>query len=490
MPNKIYSAIIIGSGFSGLAMGIKLQEQGIHDFVLLEKAEEVGGTWRENTYPGAECDVPSALYSYSFESYPDWEYKWSMQPQILNYIKSVTKKHKLYQHIHFQKEMATATWKEETGYWIVDTNDGSQYIGKTLVTAIGQLHHPSTPDFKGKDTFKGESFHSAKWNHGVSLTGKTVGVIGNAASAIQFIPEIAKTANKLVVFQRSANWMLPKQDRVYKEWEKNLVRRFPFLLKIYRFRLWLLGGGLFFLMKKGNNLLRKLYQWQSVNYIKEHIEDPALVKHLTPTYPLGAKRVLFSDTYYAALARPNVELVTGGVTKISENKVLAGNGSSHEIDVLVYATGFKTNPFLLNLDIKGKAGQTIKTAWKEAPKSYLGITVNGFPNFFMMYGPNTNLGHNSIIIMSEAQANYIAQCVAGLKNNAWKSLDIKKEVLEKYHQTTQDRLKNMIWAKIKDSWYKSANGNIPNNYPGRTMEYIRKTKQVDFKNYNIGLVHK
>lgn len=485
MSTKIHSSIIIGSGFSGLAMAIKLKEKGIHDFIILEKAKEVGGTWRENTYPGAECDVPSALYSYSFESYPDWEYKWSLQSQILDYIKGVAKKHQLYQHIHFQKEMAAAAWHEKEGIWIVHTKDGNQYKGKTLVTAIGQLHHPSTPNFKGKDTFSGPSFHSAIWNHDVSLAGKTVGVIGNAASAIQFIPEIAKVAGKVVIFQRSANWMLPKQDRVYKEWEKNLVRRFPFLLKVYRLRLWLLGGGLFFLMKKGNNWLRKLYQQQSINYIKEHIKDQELVKHLTPDYPMGAKRVLFSDNYYAALAQPSVKVVTGGVSEITKNSILAGDGSKHEVDVLIYATGFKTNPFLMNLGIKGKDELTIREAWKDGPKNYLGMTVSNFPNLFIMYGPNTNLGHNSIIIMSEAQAKYIAACVANLKKNNWKSLEIKKEIMESYHQSTQNRLKNMIWTQIEDSWYKSANGNIPNNYPGRTMEYIRKTKQVNFQDFNI-----
>ncbi len=488
MVNKTYSSIIIGAGFSGLAMGIKLKEKGISNFLLLEKATEVGGTWRENTYPGAECDVPSALYSYSFEPYADWEYKWSLQPQILSYIKQVAKKYDLYQHIHFNKEMAAAVWQEAEGVWAITTKDGSQYKSKIVVSAVGQLHHPSTPNFKGKDTFKGDSFHSAKWNHSIDLAGKTVGVIGNAASAVQFIPEIVKTVGKLVIFQRSANWMLPKQDRAYKEWEKKLVRRFPLLLKIYRLQLWLLGGGLFFLMKNGNNWLRKIYQNQTITYIKEHIKDPELVKQLTPNYPMGAKRVLFSDTYYPALAKPNVQVVMGGVNEITPNSVVAGDGSSHPIDVLIYATGFKTNPFLVNMAIKGKGGLSIKEAWKDGPKNYLGMTVHNFPNFFMMYGPNTNLGHNSIILMSEAQADYIAQCVDQLEKKDWKSLEIKKEVLETYHQTTQSRLNNMIWTRVEDSWYKSSNGNIPNNYPGRTMEYIRKTKQVNFKDYDIGAI--
>ena len=477
--------LIIGAGFSGIAMAIKLKEQGINNFLILEKAANLGGTWRENTYPGAECDVPSALYSYSFEPWPDWEYKWSMQPQILEYIHYVVNKYDLLKYMQFGKEMVAAAWQEQEGIWKVTMKDGAIYQGKHLITAIGQLHHPSIPAFQGKETFEGPNFHSAQWDHSIDLHGKTVGVIGNAASAVQFIPEIAKTAGKVTIFQRSANWMLPKQDRAYKEWEKNLVRRFPFLLKIYRGRLWLLGGGLFFLMKKGNDFLRKTYQNQTIKYIKEHIKDPEVVKQLTPTYPLGAKRILFSDTYYPALARPNVQLVTGGVKEITPNGITAGDGSTHAVDVLVYATGFKTNPFLMGLDLIGKNGISIKETWKGGPINYLGITVSNFPNLFMMYGPNTNLGHNSIIVMSEAQATYIAQCVKAAEQNEWKSMEISPTAMQTYHQSTQKRLSEMIWATVGDSWYKSANGNIPNNYPGRTIEYIRQTKKVDFNAYQI-----
>ena len=485
MSNNIYSSIIVGTGFSGLAMAIQLKEKGIHDFIMLEKAKDVGGTWRENTYPGAECDIPSALYSFSFEPNPNWKYKWSMQPQILAYIQHVAKKYDLYPHIHFKKEMTAASWKEKTGTWSVQTATGETYLGKTFISAIGQLHHPSTPEFKGKDLFEGENWHSAKWNHEVSLAGKTVGVIGNAASAVQFIPEIAKTAGKVIIFQRSANWMLPKQDRAYKEWEKKLVATFPILLRTYRLRLWLTGGALFFIMKQGNHLLRKITQKQATDYIKEHIKNPETIKALTPTYPMGAKRVLFSDTYYPALARPNVQLIPGGVQEITKQGVISGDGTTQEVDVLVYATGFKTNPFLLGLDIRGKNGITLKEYWKDGPKNYLGISMNNFPNFFLMYGPNTNLGHNSIIVMSEAQAKYIAQCVDALKKNNWKSLEIKEATLNSYHQSTQKRLKDMIWTVVEDSWYKSANGNIPNNYPGRTLEYILSTRQVDFEVYDI-----
>lgn len=481
----MYSAIIIGSGFSGICLGIQLKAKGIHDFIILEKATELGGTWRENTYPGAECDIPSALYSYSFEPYPYWEYKWSHQPQILEYLKHCANKYEILPHINFQKELTAAEWNEEKGIWKVTTKDGSIFYSKTFTTAIGQLHHPSTPNFKGKDTFEGVAFHSAKWNHNIPLNHKVVGVIGTGASASQFIPQVAQEAKQVIVFQRSPNWMLPKQDRLYKEWEKNLVRRFPFLLKMYRLKIWLLGGAMFFLMKNKNQFFRKIFQWKTKRYIRKSIDDPELRKKLVPKYPMGAKRVLFSDDFYPSINQKNVSVITSPIQKITPSGIQTSDSVIHPMEVMIFGTGFKTNPFLIGLDIKGKNGITIQEVWKDSPKNYLGITVNGFPNLFMMYGPNTNLGHNSIVIMSEAQANYIVQCVEEMKKNNWKSLEVKKEVLEKYHDSIQQRLRKMIWTKIETSWYQSKNGDIPNNYPGRTMEYMRRTKRVDFSDFDI-----
>ena len=482
---RTHTCIIIGTGFSGLAMAIRLKLRGIDDFIILEKADDIGGTWRENTYPGAECDIPSALYSYSFEPYPDWEYKWSFQSQILEYIKLVAQKYDLYPHILTGKEMVAASWQEEPAVWKVSTHNGETFHGKTLVSAIGQLHHPSIPEFAGKSSFTGASWHSAQWDRDFPLSGKTVGVIGNAASAVQFIPEIAKVAGRVVVFQRSANWMLPKQDRAYRQWEKKLVTRFPILLKLYRWQIWLKGGALFFLMKKGNEALRQFMQRRSVAYIKRHLKDPELIRALTPDYPMGAKRILFSDTYYAALARPNVHLETSGIREITGGGVKTENGAEHQLDVLVYATGFKTNPFLLGLDIRGKGGMSIKDYWQDGPRNYLGMAMHYFPNLFLMYGPNTNLGSNSIILMSEAQAGYIAQCVEAILQKGWKSMEIRESVLQDYYNTTQERLKNTVWAQIDHSWYKSSNGDLPNNYPGRTMEYSRATRKVDFSKYHI-----
>jgi len=483
--NNTYTSIIIGAGFSGIALAIKLKEQSIHDFVILEKADDVGGTWRENTYPGAECDIPSALYSFSFEPYPEWEYKWSMQPQILDYIKHVVKKYDLSKHIHFNQELVGARWDESSSVWEISTKSETSYKAKTFASAIGQPHHPSIPPFEGMDSFQGASFHSARWDHSVALNGKTVGVIGNAASAVQFIPEIAKTAGDVFIFQRSANWMLPKQDRAYKDWEKNLVKKLPFLLKLYRMKIFLLSGALFSLMKKGSDPMRSFYQNRSIKFINKYIKDQDLVQSLIPKYPLGAKRILFSDTYYPALARTNVHVAEGAIQKIKPDGVVGGDGTFRKLDVLVYATGFKTNPFLLGLDIVGRNGQNIREAWKNGPVNYMGMTTSGFPNMFMMYGPNTNLGHSSIILMIESQAAYITKCIKALQERDLSSMEVAKEAMEAYHNSTQERLKEMIWNSTKDSWYKSSSGELPNNYPGRTIEYKKKTKKVKFEEYII-----
>jgi len=429
----VHTSIIIGAGFSGICMAIKLKEQGIRDFVILEKASGVGGTWRENTYPGAECDIPSALYSYSFESYPDWEYKWSHQPQILDYIKMVVDKYELNDHFIFDQEFLAADWDQNQFLWKIRTQN-STYQTQTFIPAIGQLHHPSIPDFAGKEKFKGVSFHSAKWDHDISLDGKKIGVIGNAASAIQFIPEIAKSAGKITIFQRSPNWMLPKQDKLYKDWEKSLVRKFPLILKLYRLKLWLLGGALYLLLQKRFSYLRKIYQGISIRYIKKHIKDVDTQDKLIPKFPFGAKRVLFSDNYYQALARENVELHTKGIKEITQQGIRDKIGKSHSFDLIIYSTGFKANPFFLNLKITGKNGVTLKDSWQNGPKTYLGITTPHFPNMFMMYGPNTNLGHSSILIMSEAQAKYITNCVKMLTEEKVNSLEIKTDIVNDFHK--------------------------------------------------------
>lgn len=486
MTTPKHTTIIIGAGFAGICMAIKLKEKGVHDFVILEKAKSVGGTWRENTYPGAECDIPSALYSFSFESNPNWKYKWSHQDQILDYIRHCVDKYELSPHIIFDRELTGASWDEAEALWKV-TCVQEKYESQTLVTAIGQLHHPSMPAIDGIELFDGQSWHSAKWNHEVELKNKRIGVIGNGASAVQFIPHLADEAESLFVFQRSPNWMLPKQDRAYREFEKKLVSVFPFLLKLYRLKIVGLAAAFYMLMLDKHNCIRKIYENKSVDYIKDHLTDEATIQKLIPDYPFGARRALFSDEYYPALAKDNVSLITDSIKKIIPTGISTTSSKVYDLDLIIYATGFKTNPFLLDIDVTGLNQLSLKKSWANGPLNYKGITVTGFPNLFMMYGPNTNLGHSSVLLMIEAQANYISRCVQKMKTKNWKSVNVKTNIMNDYYISIQDRLSKMIWAKTGASWYKSANGIIVNNWPGRTGEYEKITKRFDEENYEISV---
>ncbi len=473
---------IIGAGFSGLGLGIKLRQAGIEDFVILEKASEVGGTWRENTYPGAECDIPSALYSYSFETSAEWDYKWAEQHQILDYLKHVAARHDLYAHIRFAREVRCARFDE--GAWRIDTRQGEGYRARYLVTAVGQLHHPHVPAYPGASDFSGRSFHSARWDHALDLEGKRVGVIGNAASALQFIPQIAARVERLTVYQRSANWVIPKQDRPYRPWEQWLADRVPLLTRAYRLRLWLRAELLLYWIMRGKRWAAAIARRMNRRYLHRTIADPALRAALTPDYPIGAKRVLFSDDYYQALARPNVELVTAPIARFTATGIATADARERDHDVVIYGTGFKTNPFLYGIGITGPGGRTLHQAWRGGAHAHLGIMTGGFPNLFMLYGPNTNLGHNSIVIMSEAQARYIVAVIAGMARRGGSSVEVDPEVERAYNDQLQARLKNMVWSQAGPSWYKDGE-RITNNWPGTTLEYIRRTRRVNWEHLRV-----
>lgn len=479
------SVLIVGAGFSGLAMAIALQKAGIDDFLILEKADDVGGTWRENTYPGAECDVASALYSFSFEHNPDWNYKWSEQPQILDYLRRTADKYGLLSRIRFGQEVVRADYDEQRAQWSVATAGGHSWESRFLVFALGQLHHPFVPAIPGQAEFRGTQFHSARWDHTVDLKGKRAAVIGNAASALQFVPRIAPQLDRLVVFQRSANWVMPKFDRPYKPWERWLSDRVPLLARLYRLRLWLRNELLVFPVMRGNRLLQAWLRRIHMRYLKQTISDPELREKLIPDYPVGAKRVLFSDDYFEALARPNVELLTDEVAEFRENSIVTRSGREIPVDVVIYGTGFRTNPFLAGVEVRGTAGQALHAHWRNGAYAYLGVCTSAFPNLFLLYGPNTNLGHNSIILMAEAQAGYITDCIAGLQEKGARSMVVKAEREERFDSALQARLRNMVWDTVSDSWYKDGE-RITNNWPGTTWEYQRLLRRVNWEDYQLG----
>jgi cation diffusion facilitator CzcD-associated flavoprotein CzcO len=489
---KTHQIVIIGSGFSGICMAIKLKEQGFTDILMLEKADEVGGTWRDNHYPGAECDVPSALYSYSFERKTDWDYQWSEQPQILEYIRAVVDKHSLRDCTRFNSEVAAASYSEAESNnseaplnsskaesnWTVTLRTGEQFLCQYLISAVGQLHQPNIPNIEGAQDFSGPAFHSADWQHDIDLQEKSVGVIGNAASAVQFIPSVAKKAGQLTVFQRSANWVSEKRDTPYTEGQKRLMHTFPFIKSLARLRTYLRNELLVFPAIRGNRLLRGLIRTACTNYLNDTVEDPELRRKLTPTYPIGAKRILVVAGYYQAMVQDNVGLVTDAVSRIDARGIYTQDGSHHPCDIIIYGTGFITNPFLHGIDVRGRNGKALTEHWSRGASAYLGVTTHDFPNLFFLYGPNTNLGHNSIILMSEAQANFIVQAISTAKDRSAATIEVKTDVEEAYNKIIQSRLQNMVWSEVEDSWYKSGD-KITNNWPGSVGEYRRVMRHFD-----------
>ena len=476
--NASYQCIIIGSGFSGICMAIKLQQKGFDDFLILEKSDEVGGTWRDNHYPGAECDVPSSLYSYSFERKTDWDYQWSEQPQILDYIRNVVDKHGLRERTRFNSQVTAADFDDAASKWTVSLDSGDTLQCQYLVSAVGQLHQPNIPDIEGAEHFAGASFHSANWQHDVDLRDKSVAVIGNAASAVQFIPPIAKEVGRLTVFQRSANWVSEKRDSPYTERQKRIMKRFPFIKSLARLRVYLRNELLVFPAIRGNQFLRKGVRYACTRYLENTVKDPELRRKLTPDYPIGAKRILVVAGYYEAMVQDNVELVTDAISRIDAQGIHTEAGTHYPCDVITYGTGFITNPFLYGIEVHGSNKKALSEHWDRGASAYLGVTTQNFPNLFFMYGPNTNLGHNSIILMCEAQANFIVQAISNVEVRAAQSIEVKASVEDAYNDDIQSRLQNMVWSEVEDSWYKSGD-KVTNNWPGSVGEYRRIMRRFD-----------
>jgi cation diffusion facilitator CzcD-associated flavoprotein CzcO len=472
----------IGAGFSGIGLGIRLKQAGFHDFTIYDKAEGVGGTWRDNTYPGAACDSPSFLYCFSFEPKTDWTRKWAEQSEILGYIEHCVAKHGLAPHLRLGTEVTRARFDARSGAWHLETSDGRQEVFDVVVSGVGQLNRPATPDLPGLARFAGPTFHSARWDADVSLAGKRVGVIGNAASAVQLVPRIADEVAHLSVFQRSANWMMPKGDYAYSAAWKERFARLPWLARLYRWSIYLTFESTFPVFR-GNRFLGERTQQVALRELSKAVPDPLLRAKLTPDYPIGGKRVLISDDYYPTLQRDDVTLVTDAIAEVTEGGIVTSDGQEHPLDVLVLATGFETTGFLVPMKIEGQEGRTLERRWSEGAEAYLGLTVPGFPNFFMMYGPNTNLGHNSILFMIECQVRYILQALGALERRDLKYLELRPEPMEAYNRDIQERLRRSVWAVPERSWYKNAAGRITNNWSSSTLRYWWRTRRVDLAAY-------
>mgnify|MGYP003110501798 CR=1 FL=1 len=483
---------IIGSGFAGMGLGIQLKQQGIDTFTIFEKADAIGGTWRANTYPGAECDIPSALYSYSFENF-DWPNKWSHQPVIKDYLDHCAETYGLWAHIRLETPVTELRWVEEAGAWDVDaTPEGGETTTErydVVVSATGQLSRPRWPDIDGLDSFAGPVFHSAEWDHSVDLTGKRVASIGAGASAVQYVPQIAKEAAKVTVFQRTPNWIIPKNDRDYTEIEKSLIRRSRVARNLRRFMIFARAELLGYNLMHQKSFVRDFMQKFAVKNLQEKISDPDKVAKLTPDYPMGAKRVLFSDDFYEAIEEHDVDIVTDRIDKVTGDAIVTVSGMDqdhveHPVDVIVVGTGFHTQDFLTPMTVTGPEGRNLNEQWREGPQAHLGLTVSGFPNLFFMYGPNTNLGHNSIVLMIESQCRYILSALRQMAARSIQSIEVKAEVQQAYNDELSRRLADSAWVLIEDSWYLQG-GKVTNNWVGRTTEYRRRTNHADLDEYHL-----
>ncbi|WP_433226363.1 flavin-containing monooxygenase [Actinomadura formosensis] len=475
-----HSVVIIGSGFGGIGMAIRLREAGIRDVVILEKAEELGGTWRDNTYPGAACDVPSHLYSFSFERKTDWSRRFPPQPEILGYLRHCARKYGVLANIRFGTEVTEARFDEDAALWRISTTSGA-LEARVLVSACGQLNRPVLPPIGGRESFAGRSFHSARWDHGAGLRGRRVAVIGTGASAVQIVPEIAKEAAELRVFQRSAPYVIDKPDRAYRKWEQAVLRNVPGMWELSRARTYALYEARALGFVKYPKLMAMLEK-RFTRTLKNGIDDPVLRDALIPGYPMGCKRILISNDYYPALTRPNVDLVTDPIERITPSGVATAK-RAYDVDVIVYATGFQAGGFLAPMKIVGRDGRELNEAWRDGAQAHLGITVSGFPNMFLLYGPYTNLGHNSIIYMLESQFRYVLGCVAALRRAGLAWIDVRPQAQDAFTREMRERMRATVWEAGCRSWYMTADGTVVNNWPGFTFAYRRATRRPDPRHF-------
>ena len=500
---KDFQVLIIGAGMSGLLAALRLQELGI-PYAVIEKGASVGGTWHENRYPGCRVDIASHFYSYSFEPSHEWTQLYAKRDELWAYFRRFAEKHGVLQHIQFNTEVTAATWDEASATWTVDLRsaDGTQMsrTANALVSAVGQLNRPSIPDIPGQATFNGQVMHSAEWRSDVSLAGKRVAVIGTGASAFQLVPEVAKEAAHLFVFQRSPVWMLPNPNyhAVVSESKKWLLKHVPYYARWYRFLLFWPGtDGILPKLKidptwphpqRAVNAHNDAMREQLTNYIKTQVGDDAeLLAKVLPDYPVMVKRMLQDNgSWLKTLQRENVSLVTDGISEINAGGIVCG-GKQYDVDVIVYATGFHANKFLWPMTITGRNGQTLEQFWQDEPRAFLGITVPGFPNLFCMYGPGTNLAHGgSIIFHSECQVRYTIGCILALLQNGKRALDCRPAVYDDYNTRLANELDDLVWSYTgASSWYKNKAGRVVTTSPWRLVDYWKWTRQPELAHYEM-----
>jgi cation diffusion facilitator CzcD-associated flavoprotein CzcO len=467
---------IVGSGFGGLGMAIRLKRQGADDFVILERADDLGGTWRDNSYPGCACDIPSHLYSYSFAPNPGWTRSFSPQPEILEYLRGCARRFGVEPHIRFGTELLDATWDEQDRVWRITTNRGD-LTADALVSASGPLCEPSVPAIAGLDRFAGRAFHSARWDHGHDLTGRRVAVIGTGASAIQFVPQIAPRVDALHVFQRTPPWILPRGDRPLSERARRAYRAVPALQRLSRAAIYTFQE--IAVVNFQQPAVARIAKHLALHHLSRSVPDPELRRRLTPSYAMGCKRILRSDDYLPALSQPNVEVVTQGIKEIQPGSVVTADGVAREVDTIIFGTGFHVTDVPIAERVRGRDGRSLAQVWQGSPKAYLGTMVAGFPNLFLLLGPNTGLGHNSVVLMLEAQFALVLDALRFLRARGLAALSPRPEVQDAYVAEIDNRLAGTVWnAGGCTSWYLDATGRNSTIWPGTTWAFRRRLARL------------
>lgn len=477
---------ILGAGAAGLCMAIRLRDAGIDTFTIYEKSDGVGGTWRDNTYPDAACDVPSHLYSFSFASKRDWTRRFARQPEILGYFEGLVDRFDLAPHLRLGVEVTEAHYDESEGTWTLRTAaaegepDGT-VVADVVVSGLGQLNRPFIPDIPGLEAFReagGTVFHSARWDHDHDLTGERVGVVGIGASAIQFVPPVAAAAGNTTLFQRSSNYVAPRKDRAFTPWERRILEHVPAAQRLYRESIYWRFEARFNMMRRRSRLgrwMQQQFRRQLAPLVSERLTEAALI----PDYPVGCKRILISDNWYPTLMRPDVDVVTSHVERIADGCVETADGARHPVDALIFGTGFRTTEFLSPLKITGRGGRDLNEVWADGARAFLGLAVPGFPNLFMLYGPNTNLGHNSILFMIEQQVGYVLRLIEEKVLLGLRSVDVDEGAADRFDDEVQDAATRTVWAEGCHSWYKTADGRVTNNWTAHTTVYRRLLSSPD-----------
>jgi cation diffusion facilitator CzcD-associated flavoprotein CzcO len=477
-----YEVAVIGTGFAGLGMAIRLKQEGVEDFVVFERAPEVGGTWRENHYPGCCCDVPSHVYSYSFELNRRWERGFAPQAEILEYLKHCARKYGVREHIRFNHEVTEAAWDDSERLWRIETLNASHTAG-LLVNGGGALSEPKAPDIPGIEDFRGKCFHSARWDHDHDLSGERVGVIGTGASSIQFVPAIQPDVAELHLFQRTPPWVIPRWDHKITRVEHALLR-LPFAPALVRSALyWLLESRVWgFRHPRLMKLADRLGRW----HLKRQVSDPELRRKLLPDYVMGCKRILISDNYYPALDQPNVQLVTDPIAEVREHSIVTRDGTEHALDTIIFGTGFEVTKPPIAKRIRGKDGRTLAEHWSISMAAYKGTFVAGFPNFVMMTGPNTGLGHNSMVYMIESQLNYVIGALAAMRAHGADTLEVREDAVTEYGERLEAAMDGTVWTAGRcASWYLDDTGRNTTLWPSFSYKFRRVTREFDEAPYEM-----